>query len=59
MNKKNKIRLIISLVLISLVAILGYIFINKSDDNKPTFETQKDKGKNIIVLGSEPEAITA
>ena len=59
MNKKNKIRLIISLVLISLVAILGYIFINKSDGNKPTFETQKDKGKNIIVLGSEPEAITA
>lgn len=59
MKKKNKIRLIISLVLISLVAILGYIFINKAKSNNTTIETQKDKGKNIIVLGSEPEAITA
>lgn len=59
MKKKNKIRLIISLVLISLAIILGYIFINKAKSNNTTFETQKDKGKNIIVLGSEPEAITA
>lgn len=59
MNKKNKIRLLISLVLISLAIILGYIFINKAKSNNITFETQKDKGKNIIVLGSEPEAITA
>ena len=59
MSKKNKIILIISLVLISIAIILGYIFINKANDSKPTFETQKDKGKNIIVLGSEPEAITA
>lgn len=46
-------------MLISLVAILGYIFINKAKSNNTTIETQKDKGKNIIVLGSEPEAITA
>ena len=59
MKKKNKIRLLISLVLISLAIILGYIFINKAKSNNITFETQKDKGKNIIVLGSEPEAITA
>ena len=38
-------------MLISLAIILGYIFINKAKSNNITFETQKDKGKNIIVLG--------
>lgn len=57
MNKRNKMILIISIVLISLV--IGYIFINKANKNKVTFETQEDKGKSIVVLGSEPEAITA
>ena len=57
--KKNKKVLIISLLIVSLALILGYIFINKKNSNYVAFETQKDKGKNVIVLGSEPEAITA
>ena len=59
MSKKNKIILIVSLLIIFISIILGNIVINKSNNIKPAFEIQKDKGKNIIVLGSEPEAITA
>ena len=57
--RNNKKIIIISLLIVSLALILGYIFINKKNSNYVAFETQKDKGKNIIVLGSEPEAITA
>lgn len=58
MNKK-KIGVIISVVLVLVLGIIAIKYINKNNLRKSTFEDQADKNKTIIVLGSEPEAITA
>ncbi len=56
--KKNKIAVVVSILVLSIVSYNGFMYFNdksKTIVDRENFETDK----RIVVLGSEPEAITA
>lgn len=47
------------LTFIIVIALIGIFILNKGHESKTIIQSKENKNKNIIVLGSEPEAITA
>lgn len=47
------------LSVIIVIVLIGIFILNKENENKMITQSEENKNKNIIVLGSEPESITA
>lgn len=53
----KKILGIVSVIMV--IVLIGIFILNKENKNKMIIQSQENKNKSIIVLGSEPESITA
>ncbi|EPZ60382.1 FAD dependent oxidoreductase family protein [[Clostridium] sordellii ATCC 9714] len=47
------------LSVIIVIVLIGIFILNKENKNKMITQSEENKNKSIIVLGSEPESITA